>query len=63
MKTARAVCPSCGRSQTYTYLNRVDQIRTAAVALETMPHEPDCRRYTRKGKARGDARQLQASMF
>lgn len=65
MKTATATCPDCRRSQSYTYEhgNTLEMIRTAAVALETMPHALDCPRYARNRKARGDASQLQASLL
>lgn len=63
MKTATATCPDCGRSQGYIYSNRLDMIRTAALALETLVHAPDCARYRRHPKGKGDARQLQAGLF
>lgn len=62
--TATATCPDCGRSQTYMYPtgDRLAMIRTAATALETLPHELDCPRHTLYPRAKADASTLQAAL-
>lgn len=62
---ATAQCPDCGHSQQYLYEegNRLEMMRTAAVALETLPHAPECPRHTHRPQARGNAQELQANLF